>query len=384
MLKIEVDINTLVNGLKEVKRALGAKFTNPALAGVKMTATSEGVFLTMINSNVEMMIQSKLVAENEDSVLKIEREGAVLIDAKRFIEYISKAKTKLIKIEEVDETEVIVQVGRGKMVFKKINIDMFPKVEIENNEKMFSVNSECFLRGLQSTILFARDTSGQNPILSGVQFKISENAIIMRGTDSFRAGQDIVQTLTTVNEEFEIIVPAELLRKTFTLFSKGETVNITTDSRWIRFEVNNEVVAMRLLDGTYPKLEESFAMLTGGMTKLVFLRDDLMQLIDRTLMFKTDATSTILTMEFEKGAQEVTFKAKNEVGSVVETIETQLITNLDFQISINADFLKDILRSFSKTAEEIEFDMYGEERLFSIKEVGNNSSVRIMVPVRIK
>lgn len=382
MFKIEVDIHTLVNGLKEVKRALGSKITLPATAGVKMVANEDGVFLTMVNPNVEMMIQSKLVAKTEESVLKVHESGAILIDAKRFIEYISKAKTTLIKIEEVDETEVVVRAGRGKMIFNKMMVERFPNIEIENSVNTFAVNSNSLLNGLQSTILFAKGDASR-PILDGVLFKIREGAITMQSTDSFRAGEDKVDILTKVNEELDIVVPAMCLQKTFTLFTRGETVMITTDSHWIRFEVGEEVVAMRLLDGKYPEnLDAILKSLSGGMTKLKFLRDELMQLTDRALLFKSDNNTSYMLMKWEEGATTVTFETKSDIGGVVEEIEIQNITNSSLSILFSAEFLKDALRSFPKSAEELEIDIYGDLRPFSIKEIGNDKSVRIIVPSR--
>ena len=382
MFKIEVDIHTLVNGLKEVKRALGSKITLPATAGVKMVANEDGVFLTMVNPNVEMMIQSKLVAKTEESVLKVHESGAILIDAKRFIEYISKAKTTLIKIEEVDETEVVVRAGRGKMIFNKMMVERFPNIEIENSVNTFAVNSNSLLNGLQSTILFAKGDASR-PILDGVLFKIREGAITMQSTDSFRAGEDKVDILTKVNEELDIVVPAMCLQKTFTLFTRGETVMITTDSHWIRFEVGEEVVAMRLLDGKYPEnLDAILKSLSGGMTKLKFLRDELMQLTDRALLFKSENNTSYMLMKWEEGATTVTFETKSDIGGVVEEIEIQNITNSSLSILFSAEFLKDALRSFPKSAEELEIDIYGDLRPFSIKEIGNDKSVRIIVPSR--
>ena len=382
MFKIEVDIHTLVNGLKEVKRALGSKITLPATAGVKMVANEDGVFLTMVNPNVEMMIQSKLVAKTEESVLKVHESGAILIDAKRFIEYISKAKTTLIKVEEVDETEVVVRVGRGKMIFNKMMVERFPNIEIENSVNTFAVNSNSLLNGLQSTILFAKGDASR-PILDGVLFKIREGAITMQSTDSFRAGEDKVDILTKVNEELDIVVPAMCLQKTFTLFTRGETVMITTDSHWIRFEVGEEVVAMRLLDGKYPEnLDAILKSLSGGMTKLKFLRDELMQLTDRALLFKSENNTSYMLMKWEEGATTVTFETKSDIGGVVEEIEIQNITNSSLSILFSAEFLKDALRSFPKSAEELEIDIYGDLRPFSIKEIGNDKSVRIIVPSR--
>lgn len=382
MFKIEVDIHTLVNGLKEVKRALGSKITLPATAGVKMVANEDGVFLTMVNPNVEMMIQSKLVAKTEESVLKVHESGAILIDAKRFIEYISKARTTLIKIEEVDEYEVVVRAGRGKMIFHKMMVERFPNIEIENNVNTFAVNSNSLLKGLQSTILFAKGDVSR-PILDGVLFKIREGAITMQSTDSFRASEDKVDILTKVNEELDIVVPAMCLQKTFTLFTRGETVMITTDSHWIRFEVGEEVVAMRLLDGKYPEnLDAILKSLSGGMTKLKFLRDELMQLTDRALLFKSDNNTSYMLMKWEEGATTVTFETKSDIGGVVEEIEIQNITNSSLSILFSAEFLKDALRSFPKSAEELEIDIYGDLRPFSIKEIGNDKSVRIIVPSR--
>lgn len=382
MFKIEVDIHTLVNGLKEVKRALGSKITLPATAGVKMVANEDGVFLTMVNPNVEMMIQSKLVAKTEESVLKVHESGAILIDAKRFIEYISKAKTTLIKVEEVDEYEVVVRAGRGKMIFNKMMVERFPNIEIENSVNTFAVNSNSLLKGLQSTILFAKGDVSR-PILDGVLFKIREGAITMQSTDSFRAGEDKVDILTKVNEELDIVVPAMCLQKTFTLFTRGETVMITTDSHWIRFEVGEEVVAMRLLDGKYPEnLDAILKSLSGGMTKLKFLRDELMQLTDRALLFKSDNNTSYMLMKWEEGATTVTFETKSDIGGVVEEIEIQNITNSSLSILFSAEFLKDALRSFPKSAEELEIDIYGDLRPFSIKEIGNDKSVRIIVPSR--
>lgn len=382
MFKIEVDIHTLVNGLKEVKRALGSKITLPATAGVKMVANEDGVFLTMVNPNVEMMIQSKLVAKTEESVLKVHESGAILIDAKRFIEYISKAKTTLIKVEEVDEYEVVVRAGRGKMIFNKMMVERFPNIEIENSVNTFAVNSNSLLNGLQSTILFAKGDASR-PILDGVLFKIREGAITMQSTDSFRASEDKVDILTKVNEELDIVVPAMCLQKTFTLFTRGETVMITTDSHWIRFEVGEEVVAMRLLDGKYPEnLDAILKSLSGGMTKLKFLRDELMQLTDRALLFKSDNNTSYMLMKWEEGATTVTFETKSDIGGVVEEIEIQNITNSSLSILFSAEFLKDALRSFPKSAEELEIDIYGDLRPFSIKEIGNDKSVRIIVPSR--
>ena len=383
MLKFEVDIHTLANGLKEVKRALTGK-TAPysATSGIKIVANEDGIRLTTVTPGVDMMVQSKLAAKAEDSVIKVDQSGAVLVDAKRFIEYIVKAKAKTVKVEEVDEEAVIVRAGRGKMTFNKLRLDSFPAIEIENNQNTFAVNSNCFLRGLQSTVLFTGN--GDRPILSGVLFKIGESKITLRATDSFRIGQDVVDILTKVNETLDVVVPSEFLKKTFTLFSRGETVNITTDSRWIRFEAGEEVVAMRLLDGEYPNLDVFIDEMKGGEQKLRFLRDELIQLTDRALLFKSEQNGEVIQMKWEKGATEVTFKTKSSIGTSTETIETEVVTTTASQIHFNAEFLKDTLRSFPKSAEEIEFDMYGELSKFMVKEVGNDESVRIIVPVRVE
>lgn len=380
MLKFEVDIYTLVEGLKEVKRALSSKVTSYVLSGVEIVGDENGVFLTTINANTEMKVRSKLTPKSEESVLNVIESGAILIDAKRLIEYISKAKTKLIKIEEVDETAVIVKAGRGKVTFNKMDIKLFPKITIERDQTTFAVNSNCLLRGLQSTVLFTTTNSNQ-PVLSGVLFKIRKDGITVQSTDSFRAGRDTIDVLTQVTEERDIIVPSVLLQKVYTLFSRGETVMITTDGRWIGFEVGDDSIAIRLLDGTYPDLDNIFDSMTGGQTQLRFMRDELFQLVERALLFKED-NNAILSMSWEAQQTSVLFGAKSEIGKMKEELETQVITNAPLDISFNAEFLKDAIRSLPKSAEEIEFDMYGDMRPFSIRELGSEKSLRIIVPVR--
>ena len=87
-------------------------------------------------------------------------------------------------------------------------------------------------------------------------------------------------------------------------------------------------------------------------------------------------------MKWEEGATTVTFETKSDIGGVVEEIEIQNITNSSLSILFSAEFLKDALRSFPKSAEELEIDIYGDLRPFSIKEIGNDKSVRIIVPSR--
>ena len=140
---------------------------------------------------------------------------------------------------------------------------------------------------------------------------------------------------------------------------------------------------MRLLDGKYPEnLDAILKSLSGGMTKLKFLRDELMQLTDRALLFKSDNNTSYMLMKWEEGATTVTFETKSDIGGVVEEIEIQNNTNSSLSILFSAEFLKDALRSFPKSAEELEIDIYGDLRPFSIKEIGNDKSVRIIVPSR--
>lgn len=383
MLRFEVDIHTLVDGLKEVKRALSSKVASYVLSGVKIEGDENGVFLTTISSNSEMTVRSKLVAKTEESVLKVIESGTILIDAKRLIEYVAKAKTKLIKIEEVDETAVIVKAGRGKVTFHKMDANLFPRIMVERNETSFAVNSNCLLRGLQSTILFSTNHSTQ-PILAGILFKIRKDGIIVHSTDSFRAGKDKIDVLTEVKEERDIIVPAILLQKVYTLFSRGETVIVTTDGHWVGFEVGEDFIGIRLLEGNYPSLDNIFDSMTGGQTQLRFMRDELFQMVERALLFKRD-NNTTLQMSWEAEQTTVLFSTKAaEIGGMKEELETQILTNAPLNIFFNAEFLKDAIRSLPKTVEEIELDMYGEMRPFSIREVGNKESIRIIVPVRME
>lgn len=373
ILNIQKDVMT--KALMVASKALPSKTPLEVLHQIRFEATEDSLIL--IASDSDVTIKHKVVATPETLVIKT--PGTALLPGKQLLELVKRFKEGWVSLSLV-EGAVLAKSGKSKFTLKAQDVSTYPNVLNDDEESIqtLQVCGNQLMQLFKETLPFTAAAENR-PVLTGVSLSITPENWTCVSTDSFRLSKVVVPHDETIEGTGSVIVPRRAVSELIKLFpiSKDEQpLQLSVYKGRLTFEVEHLLVSVRLIDGIYPDTS-SFIPMTFQQ-QLQANREELLDLIERVLLLSDAQETVFLTLKPEEGV--LNLYASQECGNAEEELNCTGIQH-DLRICFNGRFFKEAVQSL--TGEQLELSFNGEMRPFTLHEVNQPNSLRLIVPMRI-
>jgi DNA polymerase-3 subunit beta len=176
----------------------------------------------------------------------------IIIEPKKVLEFVQFLQNGDIHLD-ITETTIQISQGTAKGVFPIIIAEEFPLPPKLQDEEEEDITPSFLLKNLPF-LLFTASTDDARPVLTGINFVVSDEELTLVATDGFR--------LSLVKEKRKgtfssMIVPAEFLKEVLRHVKETQKVTFTySDTEQIvRFTIGDISFYSRLITGDFPPFE---------------------------------------------------------------------------------------------------------------------------------
>lgn len=376
-MKFNIVRDQLLNALNDVMKAVSSKTTIPILTGIKIDVSTEGIRLT--GSDADITIQTFIPTEKDgQQLIQIDETGSIVLQARMFNEIIRKLPTNEVEIEVTENYQTRIRSGKSDFHLIGLEPNEYPMLPEVSEENQISIPGDLLKSIIRETV-FAVSTSESRPVLTGVNWKVTEEGLICVATDSHRLARRIV-TLDNLPKDVEsVVIPGKSLTELSKILSDSSTpVNIYMTNQQVLFKTEDVLFFSRLLEGNYPDTNRLIP--ETYQTTVQINGKELLQAIDRASLLAREERNNVVRFSTLDQSQIEISSNSPEIGKVEEEIQVQELTGDELRISFSAKYMMDALKSIDGQGVIIQFT--GAMRPFIIRSIHDDSILQLILPVR--
>jgi DNA polymerase III subunit beta len=372
-MKLIIIYEKLKEGIKIAERLAQKTLTLPILQNIYLKA--EKNLLCFSATNLEIGLKYW-------SLIKMEKEGQVVVPAKVFSQLVDFLPQKPINLEAKDNN-LLISCQDYKSTIKGFPPDEFPIIpEIKEGE---SVTIPCllFCQALAQVVDIS-SPSGARPEISGVYFVFQKDMIKIVATDSFRLGEQKIFLKNSLSQEYSLILPQQTVKEIINIFSQKEgNLKIYFSSSQILFEylmpeTSHPQIQLvsRLIEGNYPDYETIIPEKTT--TQVQIQKNEFLNQIKSASLFSNKNNE--ISFKIDPKKERVEISSQNQdlgeyqsgLGAKIKGKEVEIVFNHRF---LSEGFLK--IKS-----PEVLFELTDENGAAIIRPVGGENFLYIVMPIK--
>lgn len=306
--------------------------TQPLLSGALIEA--EGDQLTISSFDYEVSARTTITAE-------VSEPGRALVSGRLLSEIASRLPHSDVEVSLI-ESRVEVRCGSATFSLPAMPAEEYPQVPRVDSISG-SVPADEFADAIAQVSL-AASKDDVTPVITGVQFEVTENSLTLTATDRYRvATRSIDWENQSGQEALTALVPSKIVTEVGKTFANDGQVQVSIvkdgERELIAFTGASKTVTSLLIKGNYPPVGRLFP--TDIDNYAVMNTAELVEAVGRVgLVLEREAA---LRFSFVEGT--VTLEAAGtEAAQAVETVDVHLVGE-EMVVSLKPQFLLDGLRS---------------------------------------
>lgn len=369
-MNFNINKNEFSNALSIVSHAVSSSSPQASLRGIKIQATQDQLILT--GSDADVSIQ-KIIHKNETNNLVISEEGSLLIEAKYLLDIVKKIDSENVSVEILDGA--LTRFSGNLAVFKinGMNAYDYPRIDFSEPSATIEIENTVLSKIIEETV-FAAAVKETRPVLTGVNFKIDNEKLIITATDSYRLAKKVMDLKSDIS--FNITIPSKSLNEVkSTMLNEEGTIKISQNDKKIQFINEDMILQSRLLDGGYPETDRLIP--SEFSYELKVNRLDFIRAIDRTIFIKND-NMTINKLQCSSDEIILTNKSQ-EIGESREILNGTW-TGQPLNISFSGSYVMDGAKALQ--SDDIVIKFTGEMKPFILQNVDDDTILQLVLPVR--
>ncbi|MEN4045641.1 DNA polymerase III subunit beta [Sulfurimonas sp. NWX367] len=267
--------------------------------------------------------------------LKIENEGSITANGKKFLDIVRILKDDDINLEAKNDTLLISQ-GHSNFKLPTFSYNEFPEFPSYEGKPRISIESHTLIESLKK-ITPAIDTNNPKFELNGALIDIKKDSINFAATDTRRLA---VVTLNNQSEnELSIIIPKKAIVEIQKLFF--DNIELYYDETNLIIHSEQYTFFTKLINGKFPEYSRIIPKETNY--NLVLPKAIMINSIKQITTISTDVKLTFFndTISFESLSED-NIEAKTEISYNTGFDEP-------FSIAINSKYLLDFLNSINSS-----------------------------------
>ncbi|MBQ6847704.1 MAG: DNA polymerase III subunit beta [Clostridia bacterium] len=358
---------SLLEAVSRLQRVVGAKTSMPILEGILISA--EQGKATLIAYNLEMGMKKEIYANCKS-------EGDIVINARLLADILRRMNGLNVEIETDEKLQCHIRCDEATFDIMGMAAADFPEMPTVSEGNGISIESDIMSEMIKTTIFSAATNEGAKPILTGINFEVSNCKLRLVGIDGFRLAIREEKVKETKDIEFTVSnkAVAEVLRL---IDEQSKNVNIIVGNRLISFEINGYFFISRLIEGEFVNYRKTLP--TGYLQRVVVNTRDLINIIERVSLLISESFSTPIRCYFNE--LNVVFTCATSVGRATETFNITL-EGENFEIGLNSRYLLDALRAVD--TEEIQILFNGSDAAILILPPDGERFKYMIMPMRLR
>lgn len=306
--------------------------TQPLLSGALIEA--EGDKLTVSSFDYEVSARTSVTAD-------VSEAGRALVSGRLLSEIAQRLPHADVELSLV-ENRVEVRCGSASFRLPAMPVEEYPQLP-QIDSISGSVPADLFADAIAQVSL-AASKDDVTPVITGVQFEVTENSLTLTATDRYRvATRSIDWENQSGQNDLSALVPSKIVTEVGKTFSGDGQVQVSIikddERELIAFTGGSKTVTSLLIKGNYPPVGRLFPSTVDNYS--VVNTAELVESVGRVgLVLEREAA---LRFSFAEGT--VTLEAAGtESAQAVETVDAHLVGD-DMVVSLKPQFLLDGLRS---------------------------------------
>ncbi|CAB4901844.1 MAG: DNA polymerase III subunit beta [Actinobacteria bacterium] len=326
-MKIRVERDTLADAVAWAARTLPSRPSLPVLAGLVLTADSEGLTLSSFDYEVSARVMISADVEVPGTTLV---SGRLLADIARSL---PGAPVTLVS----EGTRIVITCGRSSFTLPTLPVEDYPQLPAMPSSSG-EINAAVFAEAV-AQVAIAAGKDDTLPTLTGIRMEIEGQSITLAATDRYRlAVRNFTWTPTSSAISMNALIPARTLAETAKALANGQGVTLALAAAGeglIGFEGSGRRTTTRLLDGEFPKYRTLLPSESAGVATIEVAA--LTNAVKRVALVAERNTPVRLAFE---GSEVILRAGTGEDAQANEAVES-LLDGDDIEIAFNPTYLLD-------------------------------------------
>ncbi len=362
-MKVTVNKDQLVSGLRKVLSVVSSRTTLPVLNNVLIEAEANA--LTLTTTDLEVSISTSL----EATILE---EGTTTLPAKKFGQITSALSSGDVTLE-TDENQ-LTSIACQKSFFRIVGLEAneFPRESQLGESWKFVMPAMDFRRNL-AKVSYAASTDETRHVLNGVLLSLREGVLTTAATDGRRLALVEKPLDGDALPDGDVILPPKVVVELQRIVgAEGQLSVELSESRAVFTSGDTELVT-KLVEGTYPNYRQ---VVPSGFTKsAVIPREQFASVLNRVSMVVSESSAAV-TVKLEQACMTVSATSA-EFGESSEPMEISY-DGEPVEIRFNPAFLFDPLKQMEADQLILQFnDQYSPVGIS-----GDEGFLYIIMPMR--
>jgi len=371
-MKLRIKQKVLMEHLNYVIRGISNKNLIPILNCIKFELNNDGLYL--ISTDNELAIKSFIPASD---IEELDTMGEILISGRYIYDIVRKLNGEVINIEEIIDSQVLITTDLSSFKLNCNEVSEFPNIDLEFTNTPLLIDQKVFKTTINQTI-FATSTQESRPVLTGINFKISENIMEVTATDSYRLSKKRINLDNKVEDNVDIIIPNRNLNEIIKLISDEDSkIELHIFNNKVIFKINNLIIMTRLINGSYPDtnklIPDEFEL------KIKVNLNNLYSAIDRASLLTNTEEKNTIKLETKNDVMIISSNIP-EIGNVEEKININKNNDKEIKISFSSKYMMDAIKTFD--SEEVELSFNGEIKPIILNYVDHDDLTQLILPIR--
>lgn len=328
--------------------------------------------ITVSSTNLEVSVSVSVGA-------KVLEEGEISVPAKVVSELIDNLPHEALDISSEKEQLKVSASGFTSTVLG-INTADFPKIPNSVSREKSIIMPKAELTKALSQVSFATSVDETRPVLTGVLFTFSKNALQLVATDGFRLSRKTLK-VEHVGAGNHVILPKMVLSE-LSRSAEGDGVlfELKEKEKQAVFGLGDTILTSRLLEGEYPDFEKILPKISA--TKILVDKEEFGRAVKLASIFARDGAN-IVKIKVLKESLKISAESGSS-GSQEAKVEAK-VTNSEsgeLEISFNFRFLEDFLHSV--IGEEVKMEFSGPNSPGLFTDTSDSSYLHLIMPVKVQ
>ncbi len=362
-----VERTKLLDAVSHLQRAVGTKTSMPVLEGILISA--EQGKITLISYNLEMGMKKEIYA-------KCEEAGDIVINARLLADILRRMNGLQVEISADSKLNCNIKSGEATFDIMGMAATDFPEMPSVSDGEMFSVEGKLLAEMVKGTIFATAQNEGAKPILTGINFSVSNSVMQLVAIDGYRLA--IRKNKINSDKEISFTVSGKAIGEAVKLINEEtENIEILVGERLISFNINGYFFISRLIEGDFVNYQKTIP--SEYKQRVVVNTRELINTIERVSLLISESFSTPVRCYFNE--LNVVFTCATSMGRATETFNTKL-EGESFEIGLNSRYLLEALKATE--AENIQILFNGSNAGVVIDPCEADEFKYMIMPMRLK
>ena len=324
-MKIRLKRSEFLNELAPMQGIVERRTTIPVLSHL-LLKSGDGR-LDLAATDLDVSLTSYCTAE-------VEGEGAIAVQARKFLEIIRAVVGEEVALAVTDENRLRITAGSSRFTINGLSAEDFPTLPEVDGETAVALPFAQFKR-MVGKVIFAVSTEESRFQLNGALVKLKDGGLEMVATDGHRLAL-VENGLEGATEAEGVLVPRKALLELQRFEDEG-SLDFRRSEHHLSFRLGRRELICRILEGTFPDYERVIAKDNDKLA--TFDRRLLAEAVQRVALLTGDRARAV-RLELADGA---TVSAANpDLGEATEQVDCEF-EGEGLSLGINPDYLGQFL-----------------------------------------